>query len=138
MTKFEQSAKPAQASNCPDELVAQIRIARATELAQAGKLLEAVALLTVNGELPDNARELDLLARIAARQGRFEHARGLWNAAIQNNPENQIYRQCIEQLTLVRRIERLMVNSQDILLNIAAWITIAFGIGVLVYNFWFQ
>ena len=113
---------------------AQIRLARATELAQSGRLLEAEAVLAQNGELPRNASELDLLARIAARQGRFDEARRRWNAAIQIEPGNEIYRQCVEHLTPAKRIARLIANSQDTLLNLLVWTTIAFAVAVLVYT----
>jgi hypothetical protein len=114
---------------------AQIRLARATELAQSGRLLEAEAVLAHNGELPHHAGELDLLARIAARQGRFDEARPRWNAAIQIEPGNEIYHHCLENLTPARRIVRLIVNSQDTLLIILVWMTIAFGIAALFYAF---
>jgi len=114
---------------------AQIRLARATELAQWGRLLEAEAVLAQNGELPRKASELDLLARIAARQGHFDEARLRWNAAIKIEPGNEIYRQCLQNLTPAKRIVRLIVNSQDTLLNIWVWTTIAFSVAVLVYTF---
>jgi len=114
---------------------AQIRLARATELAESGRLLEAEAVLAQNGELPDNASELDLLARIAARQARFDEARRRWNVAIQIEPGNEIYRRCLESLTPARRIVRLIVNSQDALLNLFVWATIAFAVVVLVFAF---
>ena len=114
---------------------AKIRLARATELAQSGRLLEAEAVLAQNGELPHHAGELDLLARIVARQGRFDEARRRWNAAIQIDPGNEIYRQCLEDLTPARRIVQLIVNSQDRLLNLLVWTTTAFAVAVLVYTF---
>lgn len=114
---------------------AQIRLARATELAQSGRLLEAEAMLAQNGELPRNASELDLLARIAARQGRFDEARRRWNAAIQIEPGNEIYRQCLESLTPAKRIVRLIAHHQDTLLNLLVWTTIAFAVSALVYTF---
>jgi len=114
---------------------AQIRLARATELAQSGRLLEAEAVLAQNGELPRNASELDLLARIAAQQGRFDEARRRWNAAMQIEPGNEVYRQCLEHLTPARRIASLIAHHQDALLNIMVWTTIAFAIAVLVYTF---
>jgi tetratricopeptide (TPR) repeat protein len=113
----------------------QIRLARATELVQSGRLLEAEAALAQNGEFPRNASELDLLARIAARQGRFDEARRRWNAAIQIEPGNEIYRQCLENLTPARRIVRLIVNSQGTLLFLLVWATIAFAVAVVVYAF---
>ncbi len=114
---------------------AKIRLARATELAQSGRLLEAEAVLAQNGEPPHHAGELDLLARIVARQGRFDEARRRWNAAIQIDPGNEIYRQCLEDLTPARRIVQLIVNSQDRLLNLLVWTTTAFAVAVLVYTF---
>jgi tetratricopeptide (TPR) repeat protein len=114
---------------------AQIRLARATELAQSGRLLEAEAVLAENGELPRNARELDLLARIAARQGRFDVAGQRWKAAIQLEPGNEIYHRCLERLTTARRILRLIVNSQDTLLNVLVLMMTAFAAAVLLYTF---
>ena len=114
---------------------AQIRLARATELAQSGRLLEAEAVLAQSGELSRNASELDLLARIAARQGSFDEARQRWNAAIQIEPGNEIYHQCLENLTPATRIVRFVVNLQDTPLNLLVWTTIAFAVAVLVYTF---
>lgn len=126
---------PPETRTALQDCFAQIRLARATEFAQSGRLLEAEAVLAQNGELPRNANELDLLARIAARQGRFDEARRRWNAALQIEPENEIYRQCLEHLTPARRIVRLIVNAQDTLLNFLVWITIVFAVAVLVYTF---
>ena len=126
---------PTETRTALQNCFAQIRLARATELVQSGRLLEAEAVLVQNGELPHNASELDLLARIAARQGRFDEARQLWGAAIRIEPGNEIYRQCLEHLTPARRIVRLIVNSQDTLLNLLVWTTIAFAVAALVYTF---
>jgi tetratricopeptide (TPR) repeat protein len=114
---------------------ARIRLARATELAQSGRLLEAEAVLAQNGELPHSATELDLLARIAARQGRFDEARRRWDTATQIEPGNEIYRQCLEHLTPARRIARLIANSPDTLLSVLAWTTVAFAVAALIYAF---
>lgn len=116
---------------------AQIRLARATELAQSERLLEAEAVLAQNGELPRNASELDLLARIAARQGRFDEARRRWNAALQIEPDNETYRQCIEHLTPTKKIIRLIANSQDTLLAILVWAMIPLSVVVIIYAFCF-
>jgi len=126
---------PPETRTALQDCFAQIRLARATELAQSGRLLEAEAVLAQNGELPRNASELDLLARIAARQGRFDEARRRWGAAIQIEPGKEVYRQCLERLTPARRIIRLIVNSQDTLLNLLVWTTTAFAIAVLGYTF---
>jgi Tetratricopeptide repeat len=97
--------------------------------------VEAEAVLVRDYKLPDDAGELDLLARIAARQGRFDEARRHWSAAIEKEPGNEIYRHCVEYLTPARRTIRLIANSQDTFLLILAWATVAFGMGVLVVTF---
>ena len=126
---------PTEARTALQNCFAQIRLARATELALSGRLLEAEAVLAQNGELPHHAGELDLLARIAARQGRFDEARQRWNAASRFDPGNEIYRQCLERLTPTNRIVRLILNSEETLLNLLAWTTIVFAVAVLVFAF---
>ncbi len=126
---------PPETQSALQDCFARIRLARATELAQSGRLLEAEAVLAQNGELPRNASELDLLARIAARQRRFDKARRRWNAAIQIAPGNEIYRQCLESLTPAKRIVRLIAHHQDTLLYLLVWTTIAFAFAVVVYTF---
>lgn len=126
---------PIEARQSLQNYFAQIRLARATELAQSGRLLEAEAVLVQNGELLHNAGELDLLARIAARQGRFNDARRCWKAAMQFEPGNDVYRQCLENLTPTKRIIRLIVHHQDTLLSVLAWTTIAFAVAALAYVF---
>lgn len=130
-----QQLLPAETQTALQSCFTQIRLARATELAQSGRLLEAEAVLVQNGRLPHNASELDLLARIAARQGRFHEARRRWEAALQIEPGNEIYRQCLEHLTPARRIFRWIVNSQATLLNLLVWTTIALAAVVLLYSF---
>ena len=134
MNEHEQQL-PTEARDALQNCFAQIRLARATELAQSGRLLEAEAVLAHNGELPHSAGELDLLARIATRQGRFDEARRRWDAAIQIEPGNETYRQCLEHLTPARRIVRLVAHHQDTLLNVLVWTTIAFAVAALVYTF---
>lgn len=126
---------PAEARTALQNCFARIRLARATELAQSGRLLEAEAVLVQNGDLPRSASALDLLARIAARQGRFDEARRHWNAAIQMEPGNDVYRQCIDNLTPGRRIFSLIAHHQDTLLSVLVWTTIAVAVAVLAYTF---
>jgi len=75
-----------------------IRFARATELARSCNYPEAEALLAPNGNNPESSRELDLLARIAAQQERFDDATRYWNAALKNDPGNATYKDCLQQL----------------------------------------
>jgi tetratricopeptide (TPR) repeat protein len=67
----------------------KLRVARAAELARAGELSEAEATLKQRCDAPHTADELDLLARIATRQGRFEEACRLWEAALHQVPGNE-------------------------------------------------
>lgn len=131
----EEETFPQQAHDAIEKCFAQIRLARATELAQSKRFLEAEVVLMPNGELPNNPRELDLLARIAARQGSFADARRLWNRALQSEPENEIYKQCLACLTPARRIPRLIERSLDTLLPILVWGMVALSIGALVFFF---
>lgn len=128
---------PTEVRSALEKCLAQIRLARATELAQSERFLEAEAVLMPNGVLSDNPRELDLLARIAARQGNFDDARRLWNRALENEPGNEIYQQCLACLTPARRIYRSIAGSLDALLPVLVWGTIALSIGALVFVFCF-
>ena len=127
---------PAQTKDALEKCLSQSRLVRATELAQSDRFIEAVAVLMPNAENPDNPRELDLLARIAARQGSFGNARRLWNKALQYEPDNENYKHCLACLTPARRIPRLIERSLDTLLPILVWGTLALSIGAIVYCFW--
>ncbi len=128
---------PVEARIALQNCFAQIRLARATELARSGRLLEAEAALLDKDNLPKNTCDLDLLARIAARQGRFEEARHRWKAALQIEPGNETYRLCIQGLTPGTRIVRLIANSLDTKLNVIVWAIIILAIATLVYAFCF-
>jgi len=134
MNNQEQTLR-AEARSVIERFFDDIRIARATELAQLDKFAEAEAALMNNGALPASARELDLLARIAARQARFEQARRLWNKALQLEPGNPLYRQCIASLTPTRRLARRIALHEGKLLNIVVFIIAIFAIAVLFFVF---
>lgn len=110
---------------------AKIRLARATELAQSRRFLEAEAVLMLNGELPSNPQELDLLARIAAQQQQFPKARRLWEAAVQKSPASVEYAQCLER---VRKMERTS-ELTDKVLNYVVWVVVLSGIAAIAYSF---
>jgi hypothetical protein len=110
---------------------AKIRLARATELAQSRRFLEAESLLAPNGELPGDPRELDLLARIAAKQEQFGKARQLWEIALQKSPANEEYSQCLE---LAKKWERLS-SLLDKMVNYGVWLVVILTIAVMVYVF---
>jgi hypothetical protein len=65
--------------------------------------LEAKALLVPTGRLPTDARELDLLARIAANQRRFFEAEQLWNDASKISPGNEVYRSAARNAAKARQ-----------------------------------
>ena len=77
---------PAQARTALEKCFAQIRFARATELAQSRRFVEAEAILSPDGKLPESPRELDLLARIAIHDRRFGQAKQLWEQTLKNDP----------------------------------------------------
>lgn len=134
MNDQEQSLR-AQARTVIEKFFDDIRLARATELAQLDKFAEAEAVLMNNGVLPENARELDLLARIAARQARFEQARRLWSKALQLEPANPIYKRSIDSLTPTRRLGRMIALHEGKLLNIVVFTIAIFAAAVLFFVF---
>jgi len=85
------------------ECFQKMRLARATELARSRRYLEATALLTPQGRLPADAKELDLLARIAAQQRRFADAERLWNDASRVAPETTAYREAATRAARARQ-----------------------------------
>lgn len=85
----------------------QIRLARAAELARSSRLLEAAAILAPDGRLPENPQGLDMLARIAVRLQDFDTAQCCWRNASQMEPGNPAYAECLGELQLARRKERL-------------------------------
>jgi hypothetical protein len=114
-----------QARSCAlDALVRfteQLHVARATELARSGRLLEAEALLTSDGG-PRSGQEMDLLARIAAQRSKFEHAAAWWQAAQEKDPSNADYRQGLEALADEAR--KQVRNQKGLLWASAALTTI--------------
>jgi uncharacterized protein HemY len=108
---------------------AKIRLARATELAQSKRFLEAEAILSPKGVLSDDPRELDLLARIAAKQEQFGKARKLWEAALQKSPTTGDYAECLEE---VRKLENTSGLTVEVL-NWVVWIMVALSIVAIIY-----
>src|SRR4051812_42068846 len=109
-----------------------MRFAQATELARSRRFLEAEALLSPGGALPESTSELDLLARIAAQQKRFREARRCWEAALQKDPRNEVYRNSIKRLEQVEKSKEL---RRRVTLISAAALTIATLI-VLAVELW--
>ena len=95
------SERPPQRGNVPelDQCIEKLRFVQATELVRSGKYLEAEAMLSPKGQVPETACELDLLARIYAHQERFEDAARYWQAALKKDSGNSTYKNCLEQLS---------------------------------------
>lgn len=128
MNQLEQQL-PTEARTALEKCFAQIRLARATELGQWGRFLEAEAVLVKNGELPDDPRELDLLARIAAQQEQFAKARRLWQAALEKSPADEEYAQCLGRVLKMERTS----EWNDRVLNCVIWVVVVFSISTIVY-----
>lgn len=75
----------------------RLRLARASELASCGRLLEAEALLC-SGNLPISDDGLDLLARIHVKQGQFDLARRRWGAVTKNGTRHVESEECVKTL----------------------------------------
>ena len=75
----------------------RVKLARASELARDGRLLEAEGVLCQGKGLPQTVDELDLLARIHVQQGRFEDARRRWRDAAKLDGSHT-HDECIEVL----------------------------------------
>jgi hypothetical protein len=99
-----------------EDCLSHIRYASAAELARTGRYLEAEDLLAPNDQLPDSARELDLLARMAAHQERFEDAARLWSAALKADPNNTSYKECLQQLSNIQADGQPLKSSNTPLL----------------------
>jgi flagellar motor protein MotB len=91
---------PTQAQISLEKYFADMRFARATELAQLNRLVEAEMLLSPDGIPPDNSRELDLLARIAVRNRKFAEARQIWEKILRNDPTDESAKAALSGLNL--------------------------------------
>jgi Tetratricopeptide repeat len=127
----EQEQWKREARAALDEHFTQVRFLRATDLARSGRYLEAESLLTRNGQPCQTPRELDLLARVAAHQGRFEDARRLWQTALQREPQSVTYSDCLARVAEFQHPTALLDKTLTLLL----WAAIAFGVAALLFAF---
>lgn len=114
-----------------DECFDQIRFARAAELARSGRYVEAEGVLSPNGHPSEAPRDLDLLARIAAQQARLSDTRRLWEAALQKDSRNPVYKDCLQRLTELQDA----ASRFDTLLAWLVCAAVLFSIGALLYAF---
>jgi hypothetical protein len=108
----------------------RLRLSRASEMATAGRLLEAETLLCPGRHLRMSADELDLLARIHVKQGQFDLAKRRWEDATKMGDRRSEFEECLKVLegwlvfrkrTLIRRM-RLAMCAVALLLTI--WILV--------------
>ena len=114
------SERPPQRGNVPelDQCIEKLRFVQATELVRSGKYLEAEAMLSPKGQVPETACELDLLARIYAHQERFEDAARYWQAALKKDPGNSTYKNCLEQLSDIQSGKGLLDDEHTTILRV--------------------
>lgn len=103
----EQEKWALQTGSMLTECFRQIRFARAAELARSRRYMEATVVLSPDGRLPIEARELDLLARIAAQQKQFDRAIIFWKAALQRSPDHETYGRAIQRAEAAKRRQKI-------------------------------
>ena len=113
----ENSCKDVDVSSL-NECLDHIRHAHASELARSGNYPEAEAILLPDTRLPESPRDLDLLARMAAQQARFEDAARYWKAALERAPENAVYKECLQRLSDLQSDDELGASPRSMIL---AW-----------------
>jgi hypothetical protein len=81
-----------------DRFDRRMRLARASELALSGRLLEAETLLVSKERFPNTWEELDLLARIRVREGKLADALKLWGRGATDPTHSSRAHACIASL----------------------------------------
>lgn len=105
----------------------RLRLARASELAARGHLLEAESLLCPGMRIPMAVEELDLLARIHVKQGLFAQARRRWMDASKVEGHRIEFEECITVL------DEWLVYRRQILI----WrIRLGLIAGAIILSFW--
>ncbi len=109
-------------------------LARAAELASAGRLLEAQVLLCPNEALPKSADELDLLARIHVKQGRNDLAKSRWEEALKSETRGAEFEDCLKALDAYQ----LQLHQDQIYRHkMMLWgIKLALGVTALLFAIW--
>jgi hypothetical protein len=108
----------------------QLRLARASELASHGLLLESERILCQIGVSQASAAELDLLARIHVRQGRFEDARKRWEQALTRDEGSRAsFEECL------RELEAVSIHQMKIRM-ITWWVTMILLVASLALGVW--
>ena len=123
-----------------DLCIDHVRFAQATELARVGRYLEAEALLSPKGQIPDSARDLDLLARIAVLQKQFPRAEQFWQAAHEKSPDVEEYSECLEKVrNLDFNFNFDQKEDSDLTMTMLVcmgWIVALSGFATIIWVFW--
>lgn len=107
-------------------------LARASELARSGRLLEAEALISGERGVRESWKGMDLLARIYVKQGNYAEALRLWQKLSQIDHSANTSEQCIH--TLATFVEAELKRQRLVLIDLAAawgvvfFTMLAFGI----------
>jgi hypothetical protein len=112
----------------------RMKLARASELARDGRLLEAEGILCQGKGLPQSVDEFDLLARIHVRQGRFEDARRRWRDAAKLDGGGA-HNECIEALDRWLEYRHQMILWR---FKLAGWLIAATGATFALIHFGFR
>ena len=116
-----------------EECFDQIRFARAADLARSRRYLEAEGLLSQNGRLPTEPKELDLLARIAAQQGQYSRAEELWKKALAKSPDREEF---WEGLNALEELQRRKQPQRDFMPGVLFFLLLASAtvLAVLIFS----
>jgi len=114
-----------------DRFDRKIQLARASELALAGRLLEAEALLVSKERFPNTWEELDLLARIRVREGKLADALKLWGRGATIPTHSSRARACMASLQNYAGA-KFKRDRQMFIVLWAVWSAAVFGVVTLV------
>jgi osmotically-inducible protein OsmY len=116
-----------------EKLAQQSLLAKAAQLARAGRYAEAEAILQdLRETYGASAPVLDLLARVMAQQGRLGEAEFLWTQALQKDPANEDYRAGLRRLAQFQRQGSSLFDLPRMLLPLLAAILLV----VLIAGAW--
>lgn len=90
------------------EVLYELQLARATDLARAGHLDESENILAEilrRGE--QTPQVLDLLARIRIRQGRISEAESIWRSALASDPTSEAYKSALARIAEIQTRRKL-------------------------------
>lgn len=113
----------------------RMRLARASEHAAAGRLFEAEALLAPpGGKQPGTWDEIDLLARIRVRQGKFTEAVRLWKQSLAFPGHDEVVSARVESLNTYASWQLERQRKLWLVLAIAWTLIIAITLGWLILH----